>query len=100
MLSISSSAKGDGAAGYYFNSATEEDYVGKEQSAGYWSGKGAAALDLEGGVTRKEFVNLLQGFSPDGKEKLVQNAGHPNRQCGWDLTNSSVKSFSVLYGLS
>lgn len=95
MLSIgrskpNKSNKASTAAGYYFRYYTDKD---KEQ--GVWFGRGAELLGLSGPVLESEFKNLVEGFSKDGKTKLVQNAGAADRQRFWDLVPSPDKSVSV-----
>ena len=76
-----------------------EDYY-KAEEAGEWFGKGAAELGLSGQVTSESFRNLLHGYDPGGMAPLVQNAGKPSRQEGWDLTFSAPKDVSVFWALS
>ena len=56
--------------------------------------------DSQDPLDRATFVNLLDGFSPDRKRALVQNAGSEDRQCCWDLTFSAPKAVSVLWALA
>lgn len=95
MLSIG--AMGGGREEYYLNLAREDYYVAGGEPPGQWIGQGVEALGLAGLVTREPLHNLLQGFSPDGETALVQSAGQPQRQQGWDLTFSAPKSVSVLW---
>src|SRR5437016_5238121 len=75
-----------------------EDYYAKGlEPPGQWFGKGAQALGLWGTVDRAKFSHLVQGFSPDGRSKLVQNAGAQDRQIGSDLSFSADKRVSVLW---
>lgn len=68
---------------------------------GQWLGAAASILGLWGIVVKRDtFKNLLEGFSPDRAVSLVQNAGHPHRQCCWDLTFSAPKSVSVIWALA
>ncbi len=39
----------------------------------------------------------MAGFSPDGSQALVKNAGSIRRTLGWDFTASAPKSFSTLW---
>ena len=93
MLSISNPKRGGSGGGYYFEYYSSH----AEQEQSRCLGNGAARLGATGEVTRKVFENLLEGRSPDGKIKLVQNAGAEKRQGFWDLTFSAPKSVSVLY---
>lgn len=100
MLSISPPRKGaDGSARYYTDDQAEYYLEGQAQLS-HWFGHGAGALGLTGPVERAPFYNMLNGYSPDGHQPQVQNAGHPDRQCCWDLTFSAPKSVSVLWALA
>ena len=89
--------KGAGRGDYYLNLAHEDYYAGALEEPGRWQGEGARQLALHGPVEREAFRNLLDGLTPDGGQKLVQNAQSPHRQTGWDLTFSAPKSVSVLW---
>lgn len=67
---------------------------------GVWLGRGAALLGLLGAVQPAQMRHLLAGLSPEGSRPLVQNARHPDRQAGWDLTFSAPKSVSVFWALA
>ena len=54
-------------------------------------------LGLVGKVTREQLRNLLHGYSADGSQRLVQNAGRANRRSAFDLTWSVPKSVSALW---
>jgi conjugative relaxase-like TrwC/TraI family protein len=94
MLSIA--AMKHGQADYYLELAREDYYLQGGEPPGVWWGSGAAALNLRGTVEPEALRQLLQGFGPDGSV-LTQNAGHPRRQCGWDLSFSAPKTVSVLW---
>ena len=100
MLSISNPGKGasDGAR-YYLDERTDYYPVGDRHFSA-WFGRGARRLQLQGTVERSAFYHVLNGYSPDGTQPLVQNARDPNRQCYWDLTFSAPKSVSVLWALA
>ena len=81
MLSISTPRKGaDGSARYYTDDKAEYYLEGQGQLS-HWFGHGAETMGLTGPVQRAPFYNLLNGYSPDGHQPRVQNAGHPDRQC-------------------
>lgn len=100
MLTISYAIKGANRAKYYTNRAKDDYYANRNEKAGHWWGDGALALGLAGPVVTEVFQNLMYGLSPDGSEKLVQNALKADRQCGWDLTFSAPKSVSVFWAMS
>jgi conjugative relaxase-like TrwC/TraI family protein len=64
-----------GAVNYYQNFKNSDHCANTAKEPGGWLGKGAELLNLKGEVTREAFGYLLDGFSPDGKRKLVENAG-------------------------
>jgi len=92
-----------GALGYFTGLAREDYYTKGGEPPGLWHGEGAEALGLSGQVSKDELRHLFRGLSPDGTEKLVQNAGtkradgRPAHHPGWDATFSAPKSVSVLW---
>ena len=84
-------------AAYYAALCGDDYYHAGMEPPGVWIGEGCKDFGLSGEVKKDEFIHLLDGFSPDGKEKLVQNAGKRNRQAGIDITFSAPKSVSVLW---
>lgn len=74
------------------------DRDGNALSSSQWLGGGARALGLEGEVNIEVMEKLARGISPDGTD-LRQNAGDATR-VGWDLTFSSVNSFSFAYSIA
>ena len=100
MLSISIPRSGSGTTVNYHLQGKEEYYLQGIEQKGMWIGLGAEMLGLNGKVVEREvFRNLLDGFSPDRKHKLVQNAGSIGRQSCWDLVFNTPKSVSVLWAL-
>ena len=94
MLSIG--AMSGNQSEYYTRLAQQDYYLSGGEPEGYWRGKGASAMRLGKLVKPRVLGRLFHGYSPSNK-KLVQNAGKPNRQPGWDLTFSAPKSVSVLW---
>ena len=91
--------RGDGT--YYQQLAQTEYYTKGGEPPGHWVGSGAEQLGLIGqAITTQSLKNLLGGFSSDGKEKLVNNAGKDSRQKGYDFTFSAPKDVSVLWAAS
>lgn len=92
--------KGAEEAEHYFS---KDNYYTTEEGFGNseWTGKGAAALGLSGGVHREQFMELLEG-KVDGQElgKWARNekTGEMEREHrpGIDLTFSAPKSVSLL----
>ncbi|MHB9008568.1 MAG: MobF family relaxase [Limisphaerales bacterium] len=91
-------------ANYYLSLAREDYYLQGGEPPGQWHGQGAQALGLHGEVQPDAFRHLFAGFSPDGQQPLVQNAGQRagyHQRCpGWDLTFSAPKSVSVCWALA
>jgi conjugative relaxase-like TrwC/TraI family protein len=99
---------GGGRANYYTSLAAEDYYAGEELSlepGGYWIGEGAERLKLAGRKMNGEtFRHLFDGFSPDGKEKFVHNAGKydgsdRDRMPGYDLCFAMPKSVSLCWAV-
>lgn len=94
---------------YHIDLAREDYYQTGGEKPGEWHGLGAESLGLKGQVTRDELHHLMDGFSPDGTRKLVQNAGatetvyrnrrgvlqEREREIGWDFTFSVPKTVAV-----
>lgn len=95
---------GSTQANYYTELAREDYYTKGQEPPGVWFGAGAERLGLTGTIRESEFKNVYRGFSPDGEQKLVQNAGKMSgklsRDPGWDLTFSAPKSVSIVWAIS
>ena len=76
-----------GEAGKYY-------YETKEHSA-EWGGRLAEILNLKGNATQDQFLSLLNGYAPDGRQ-LAKNAGDPQRRAGADYTFTLAKNLSIL----
>lgn len=101
MLSISHPMKSAAAAvEYYANERKADYYLNGIDQEGRWFGGAATRLGVGQTVQREQFLNLLNGFTPDGREPLVQNAGKEGRQACWDMTFNAPKSVSVLWAVS
>ncbi|QDV43906.1 Multifunctional conjugation protein TraI [Stieleria neptunia] len=103
MLSIKLIGGSSTEVNYYANlgDAENHDYYSEDGSRpGVYFGAGARKLGLEGEeVSPETFKNLLEGLSPDGKERLVQQRkkGQIKRRAGFDLTFSMSKSYSLAW---
>ena len=91
-------AMGKGQGTYYVGLACEDYYLEGGEPPGRWLGQGAAALGLTGQVERELFLKAFDGCDANGRP-LVQNAGDPKRQPGWDLTFSAPKSVSTVWAI-
>ncbi|EPC6194221.1 MobF family relaxase [Vibrio cholerae] len=80
---------------YYAEWTQNDYYLNNAELPGDWAGYIARLLGLNGEVGEKEYHNLMNGFSPDGKTAYVQNTGE-KRNMGYDLTFSAPKSVSIL----
>ena len=96
MLSIGALGSASDAAAYYAGPGT---YYTNGESQSQWGGgaREAAGLPASGPVDPKQFENLLNGRSADGKPLTAYNARNTdNRDTGWDLTFSVSKGISIL----
>lgn len=95
MLSVAAIS----SEGYYLKTAlrhVDEYYTGGE-AEGRWTGKGAKALGLEGGVGAEDLRALLQGLSPaDRSPMCLPQAAARRSRAGFDLTFSAPKGVSLL----
>lgn len=98
MLSFKFISSSAGAESYYEN---EDDYYTDEDHKGLWEGKGAALLELAGGVDRETFKKLLDGVLPNGQQirkRMTQKQGSGKESAprlGIDFTFSAPKSVSI-----
>lgn len=101
MLSVSKGMSAGDASSYF----SKEDYYLKGNEASQWLGTGAETLGLDGVVKKGEFLNVCEGYSPDGREQLVapkvtkDKDGNQveSHRAGNDLTFSAPKSVSIAY---
>lgn len=81
----------------------DDYYSGSGEAEGWWAGRGAEHLGLEGIVAGDDLRALLAGLAPGGSG-LSPNGEtihpHPRRVPGFDLTFKAPKSVSVLYAVS
>ncbi len=69
--------------------------LGRGEAPGYWAGRGAELLGLDGEVTPEALREILAGTAPDGSMLGAGNRTVP----GFHLTCSVQKSVSVLAAL-
>ena len=74
-------------------------YQELREPEGTWWGAGAEKLGLGATVSDEQLRALMRGYTPGGRP-LVKNAGHEDRDPGWDATFSRPKSVSILGELS
>jgi conjugative relaxase-like TrwC/TraI family protein len=92
MMTFSSVSNQD----YYLNLAAEDYYLKGGEPPGVWVGSGANVLNLKGNVESSQLSNLMNGYTPNGKQALCQNAGGQHK-AGFDLTFGAPKSVSLLW---
>src|SRR5712692_316626 len=89
-----------GNAVKYFTHLGVDDYFTKGcDQPGTFHGSGLEDVGLKEGeqVTEETFCNSFEGYTPDGKEKLVQNAGDPERENGMDGVFTLPTDLSIAY---
>src|SRR5262245_36857740 len=91
---------GAGSERYYAALAKEDYFEAGGEPPGVYAGSGAAALGLEGRVSRDALRNLFAGRDAKGDRDLVQVQRGRSHQPGWDLTFSAPKSFSIAWALA
>jgi len=100
MLRITVSKSASGAAKYYSDALSKQDYYSeKEQTIGKWNGKTAEQLGLSGEVTKDDFEKLASNVNPTSDEKLNPR-NDENRRAGYDFTFSVPKSVSVVHAIT
>jgi hypothetical protein len=52
-----------------------DHYANHYEQSGYWAGQNPDFFGLSGPVQDEQLHNLFEGFSPDRKTNLLQNAG-------------------------
>jgi conjugative relaxase-like TrwC/TraI family protein len=82
--------------GYCLNTASSEYYTKGGEPEGKWIGSAVHLLGLNEKITKTEFENIMQGYSPNKQFSLTQSQ-QENRQFGWDFTFSAPKSVSCLW---
>lgn len=80
---------------YYGQWTTQDYYNNTGELRGIWAGQLAPVLGLSGYIQTLDYQHIIEGFSPDGKQALVRNAGKEHAP-GHDLTFSAPKSVSIL----
>lgn len=100
MLSIKSLGLADSGIAEYYESLSQDDYYQKgSEPAGHWQGSLADGLLLFGDVKNGQLSAMFRGEHPLTGEALASNCGDRHK-AGWDLTFSSPKSVSVVWGLA
>ena len=102
MFSIGKLAAGPGAGRYYVDQVAqgaEDYYAGEGESPGYWTGRAAGALGLDGVVSDAQIVRLLEGRDP-ASGLLLRRPLASGAVAGFDLTFRAPKSVSVLFGIA
>ncbi len=85
------------AAKRYYSSA---DYLSEGQEiVGFWRGKDAQRLGLEGVVDKESFERLCDNLDPRSGKQLTART-RAERTVGYDFTFSVPKSVSLVYAMS
>lgn len=101
MVATVSARKNIASAVQYFTHLNEDDYYLKNDSVGYWFGKGAEFLGLKCSVSREGFSDALSGRNPSTGEPLIRvHKRSAQRQPGWDVCMSAPKGVSILMALA
>lgn len=106
MISISKPLTVAQLKTYHEEEYTQGDYyLGTAEApvAGVWSGKGAERLRLSDGVAKADYLHLVEGQAPDGRQivryrhsKAQKDKGALDHRAGYDATASAPKSFSII----
>jgi conjugative relaxase-like TrwC/TraI family protein len=97
MLIVTPSVSSERAKRYFGESLKRDDYyVGGQEVAGHWFGKGAEQLGLSGQVDQASYFRLCDNEHPETGEQLTPRQ-KSNRRPMYDWTFSAPKTVSVLY---
>jgi conjugative relaxase-like TrwC/TraI family protein len=97
MLIVTPSVSSERAKRYFGESLKRDDYyVGGQEVAGHWFGKGAEQLGLSGQVDQESYFRLCDNEHPETGEQLTPRQ-KSNRRPMYDWTFSAPKAVSVLY---
>lgn len=101
MLSIAKLAAGQES--YYLELGREDYYLEGGEPLGFWEGRGARDLGLDGPVRKDHLQALIAGRHPRDGSPLGQQQEYTDgrrRQPGWDLSFSVPKSVSALWSVA
>jgi Ti-type conjugative transfer relaxase TraA len=96
VLSVAPLAQGPG---YYLELANINYYAEGGEPLPTWHGTAARELGLSGIAQREHVERLCSGYHHETQDRLVRNAGTPERNPGHDLTFSAPKSVSVAWAM-
>ena len=100
MMRITISRNAAGAAAYYTDALSKEDYFfGEKEVSAVWKGKAAPLLGIKGEVTQNAFSALVNNkHLRTGKQLSVRDAD--NRRSGYEFTFNAPKSASIAYAMT
>jgi len=97
MYRIYNSKSSSQAKNYYIKPASLEAYYSEGQEfTGFWGGKAAQKLGLDGRVGNEAFSRLCDNLHPETGEKLTVRMNE-NRTVGYDHNFNCPKSVSLVY---
>nr|MDJ0498975.1 MobF family relaxase [Acidimicrobiia bacterium] len=85
-------------AGRYYTEQLPSYYLDSGEPPGWWFGRSAAQLGLDGVVDDEAFLAVMAGLDPTTGERLGRRFGDGSVR-GFDATFSAPKSVSVLFAI-
>ena len=100
MIRMIQSRSAGHAKAYFSDALSKSDYyVSDQELAGYWQGRLANRLGLEGITTKEAFFALCENKHPETGEHLTPRTKE-ERTTGYDINFHCPKSVSVLHVMS
>ncbi|MBN8698720.1 MAG: relaxase domain-containing protein [Chitinophagales bacterium] len=100
MIRMIQSRSAGHAKAYFSDALSKSDYyVSDQELAGYWQGRLADRLGLEGITTKESFFALCENKHPETGEHLTPRTKE-ERTTGYDINFHCPKSVSVLHVMS
>ena len=101
VASISARKNIRSVAAYYSHLKKDDYYSAAADESGYWRGRAAQILGLEGQVSRETFRRALNGQDPLNVIQLVASGRNSKKhQPGWDICLSAPKAVSIVWALA
>lgn len=77
-----------------------DHWLHRYECPGRWQGEGADLLGLKHPVREAHLIAVLQGRTPDGRVRLVENAPGTPRHAGWVLNFQSPPDVNALHAVA